>query len=122
MRQPFGRRGESLALQSQWPEDPGAQIQTNLLPSNTEIHGSVTDPSGAVIPAAMVTISSGSFSRTVSTDEVGQYDLTGVVPGHYLAREQTDGSNPGADYIRVAMVQDSATTAEALHRLVEVLS
>ena len=44
-----------------------------------------------------------------------------VVPGRYLAREQADGSNPGADYIRVAMVQDKATTAEALHRLVAVL-
>jgi len=44
-----------------------------------------------------------------------------VVPGRYLAREQADGSNPGADYIRVAMVQDKSTTAEALHRLVAVL-
>ena len=44
-----------------------------------------------------------------------------VVPGRYLARMQTDGSNPGADYIRVAMVQDKAATAEALHRMVAVL-
>ena len=44
-----------------------------------------------------------------------------VVPGRYLACEQADGSNPGADYIRVAMVQDKAITAEALHRLVAVL-
>jgi aspartate/methionine/tyrosine aminotransferase len=44
-----------------------------------------------------------------------------VVPGRYLAREQADGSNPGADYIRVAMVQDKTVTAEALHRLVAVL-
>jgi N-succinyldiaminopimelate aminotransferase len=44
-----------------------------------------------------------------------------VVPGRYLAREQSDGSNPGADYIRVAMVQDKTATAEALHRLVAVL-
>lgn len=44
-----------------------------------------------------------------------------VVPGRYLAREQADGTNPGADYIRVAMVQDSETTAEALHRIVKVL-
>src|SRR5215471_9208101 len=44
-----------------------------------------------------------------------------VVPGRYLAQEQADGSNPGADYIRVAMVQDKAITAEALHRLVAVL-
>jgi len=27
-----------------------------------------------------------------------------VVPGRILAREQADGSNPGADYIRVALV------------------
>lgn len=44
-----------------------------------------------------------------------------VVPGRYLARTQGDGSNPGADYIRVAMVQDKAATAEALHRLVALL-
>jgi N-succinyldiaminopimelate aminotransferase len=44
-----------------------------------------------------------------------------VVPGRYLAREQADGCNPGADYIRVAMVQDKAATAEALHRLVALL-
>jgi aspartate/methionine/tyrosine aminotransferase len=44
-----------------------------------------------------------------------------VVPGRYLARDQADGSNPGADYIRVAMVQDKAITADALHRLVAVL-
>jgi aspartate/methionine/tyrosine aminotransferase len=44
-----------------------------------------------------------------------------VVPGRYLARMQADGSNPGADYIRVAMVQDKAATAEALRRIVAVL-
>ncbi len=44
-----------------------------------------------------------------------------VVPGGYLAREQSDGGNPGADYIRVAMVQNKEITAEALHRLVAVL-
>ncbi|HZN31799.1 MAG TPA: aminotransferase class I/II-fold pyridoxal phosphate-dependent enzyme [Xanthobacteraceae bacterium] len=44
-----------------------------------------------------------------------------VVPGRYLARDQADGSNPGFGYIRVAMVHDQETTAEALHRLVAVL-
>jgi aspartate/methionine/tyrosine aminotransferase len=44
-----------------------------------------------------------------------------VVPGSYLARQQPDGSNPGAGYIRLALVADSESTAEALHRLVEVL-
>jgi aspartate/methionine/tyrosine aminotransferase len=44
-----------------------------------------------------------------------------VVPGRYFAHEQADGSNPGADYIRVAMVQSNEITAEAMHRLVAVL-
>ena len=44
-----------------------------------------------------------------------------VVPGRYLARKQADGSNPGENYIRVAMVQNKEITAEALHRLVAVL-
>jgi N-succinyldiaminopimelate aminotransferase len=44
-----------------------------------------------------------------------------VVPGRYLARDQADGSNPGRGYIRVAMVQDQDTTAQALHRLVAAL-
>jgi len=44
-----------------------------------------------------------------------------VIPGSYLARQQPDGSNPGAGYIRLALVADSETTADALHRLVEIL-
>ena len=44
-----------------------------------------------------------------------------VVPGSYLARQQPDGFNPGAGFIRLALVQDGKTTAEALHRLVETL-
>jgi N-succinyldiaminopimelate aminotransferase len=44
-----------------------------------------------------------------------------VIPGHYLARDGSDGKNPGTGYIRVALVQDKETTAEALHRLVAVL-
>jgi aspartate/methionine/tyrosine aminotransferase len=44
-----------------------------------------------------------------------------VVPGSYLARTGADGRNPGAGYIRVAMVQDADSTAEALTRLVRIL-
>ena len=44
-----------------------------------------------------------------------------VIPGSYLARQQADGFNPGAGYIRLALVSDSESTGEALHRLVETL-
>jgi aspartate/methionine/tyrosine aminotransferase len=44
-----------------------------------------------------------------------------VLPGGYMASDHIDGTNPGADYIRVALVHDKETTANALHRLVAVL-
>jgi len=44
-----------------------------------------------------------------------------VVPGRYLAQPQADGGNPGQGFIRVALVHDQETTAEALHRLVAAL-
>jgi N-succinyldiaminopimelate aminotransferase len=44
-----------------------------------------------------------------------------VIPGQYLARVGADGRNPGMGYLRVALVHDKATTAEALRRLVAVL-
>ncbi len=44
-----------------------------------------------------------------------------VLPGGYIGRPDAAGLNPGANYIRVAMVHDNATTAEALRRLVAVL-
>ncbi len=44
-----------------------------------------------------------------------------VIPGSYLARHQPNGFNPGGGYIRLALVSDSESTGEALHRLVETL-
>ena len=42
-----------------------------------------------------------------------------VVPGSYLGHTQADGSNPGAGYIRAALVDDLKTTERALHRLAD---
>ena len=44
-----------------------------------------------------------------------------VLPGAYLAHDDRDGHNPGAAFIRVALVHDQATTTEALERLLAVL-
>lgn len=44
-----------------------------------------------------------------------------VIPGSYLATTQADGSNPGRNYIRVALVQDEATTEDALNRILATL-
>ena len=44
-----------------------------------------------------------------------------VIPGAYLAKTDRKGNNPGAAYIRCALVHDLETTAQALDRLVETL-
>jgi aspartate/methionine/tyrosine aminotransferase len=45
-----------------------------------------------------------------------------VLPGAYLAQTDSSGSNPGTDYIRIALVEDLARTREALERLARFLS
>ena len=45
-----------------------------------------------------------------------------VLPGAYLTTGGAGGRNPGAAYVRVALVADVETTAEALRRVVEVLT
>ena len=44
-----------------------------------------------------------------------------LLPGTFLARTGSDGKNPGEGFIRVAMVEDLATTEDALTRIVETL-
>lgn len=44
-----------------------------------------------------------------------------VLPGVYMARSDADGHNPGAGFIRVALVHDLEITVDALQRLVEIL-
>jgi N-succinyldiaminopimelate aminotransferase len=43
-----------------------------------------------------------------------------VIPGSYLAQTGRDGTNPGAQYVRVALVHDVQTIREALERVVHV--
>ena len=44
-----------------------------------------------------------------------------VLPGAYLAADDADGRNPAQPFIRIALVNDIATTREALSRLADVL-
>lgn len=44
-----------------------------------------------------------------------------VLPGAYLTQPLSDGTNPGRDFIRVALVRDADTTREAMARIVATL-
>jgi aspartate/methionine/tyrosine aminotransferase len=45
-----------------------------------------------------------------------------VLPGAYLSQKDVNGGDPGAAYVRVALVHDLATTRDALDRLRKALS
>lgn len=45
-----------------------------------------------------------------------------VLPGAFLAQAGRDGTNPGENYVRLALVHDAATVGKALERFVEVLA
>jgi aspartate/methionine/tyrosine aminotransferase len=45
-----------------------------------------------------------------------------VIPGAFLAQAGRDGTNPGQNYVRLALVHDAATVREALERFVVVLA
>lgn len=44
-----------------------------------------------------------------------------VLPGEFLARANTQGENPGVDYIRIALVETQEKTRSALQRIKECL-
>ncbi|HTM49051.1 MAG TPA: carboxypeptidase-like regulatory domain-containing protein [Bryobacteraceae bacterium] len=62
--------------------------------AGASLQGVVTDPSGAVIPAATVTVSGSNFVRTLFTDESGQYSLSGLLPGNYSVQVHSAGFAP----------------------------
>jgi hypothetical protein len=69
---------------------PGAQVAS----PRGVLHGIVTDPSGAVIPEAVVMVSSERTSETVVTDETGQYAVAGLTPDHYRVQVHAPGFAP----------------------------
>ena len=50
-----------------------------------------------------------------------EYNLK-VLPGEYLARTDEKGENPGLNYLRIALVENTTKTKEALLRIKEALS
>jgi len=59
---------------------------------NSSLSGQVTDPSGAAIPGATVTLTGPDHStRTAQTDEQGRYSIKGLAPGAYSVAISTMG-------------------------------
>src|SRR5947207_14374418 len=61
--------------------------------ATTSLHGSVTDPNGAVIRGATVTLNDPAtgFARTVTTDAQGVYQFLEIHPSTYVCRVGAKG-------------------------------
>lgn len=72
----------AFALIAPLPQQAAFAQATN---SSGAIQGTVTDPSGSIVPSATVTITdlATGVTRKVSTDSAGFYSLPSLVPGHY---------------------------------------
>ncbi|MGH9528290.1 MAG: carboxypeptidase regulatory-like domain-containing protein [Terriglobales bacterium] len=56
------------------------------------LHGTVADPSGAVIPRAVVTATSSTGQKaSATTDNVGNYQIKGLAPGQYTVSANAKG-------------------------------
>jgi len=47
------------------------------------LSGAITDPSGAILPDATVTLVGPQGTRTVTTDQLGRFTVSGLTPGFY---------------------------------------
>jgi aspartate/methionine/tyrosine aminotransferase len=79
--------------------------------------GAVTPPAGFFLWLDMRAAGGGEAAAARLWAEAG----VKVVPGAYLAIEGSDGANPGADFVRVALVSAAAEVGEAMSRMVEKL-
>jgi hypothetical protein len=73
-----------------------ASAQIPAPAATASLHGHVTDPSGALIPGAQVTVTSAAGSAAASTkaDASGAYEVRGLAPGGYVVNVSYEGFAP----------------------------
>ena len=110
-----GRASESSVLLSDGSLRLSVQHNRGSVEGFSEIAGSVTDPAGAVIPGATVTLRQldGGSSRDVTTDANGQFKLTAVPAGRYELQIAAPGFRTSSGRFEL-QAQDLALVASAL--------
>src|SRR5580698_7224205 len=83
--------GAFLSLACLLPANPVAHAQGTG--TSGEIRGTVTDPTGATVPKATVTVedSEKGIRRAAVTDADGEYRVTGLPPSSYSVTVETSG-------------------------------
>ena len=73
------------------PTPPAAPKTAGQSPNQASLNGLVTDPTGAVISQASVTVTGPGGEKTASTNERGEYLLAGLMPGAYKLKVAAQG-------------------------------
>jgi hypothetical protein len=101
-------------------------LAANAQSDSSSLSGTVTDPSGAVVPNARVTAhnDSNGQDRVVQTNGSGSYTITNLSPGNYTVKVEAKGfgtvvqkgthldPNIGSRYDAALVVGESSTTVE----------
>ncbi|HET7103991.1 MAG TPA: carboxypeptidase regulatory-like domain-containing protein [Terracidiphilus sp.] len=71
----------------------GAHAEAADSATTATVHGHVSDPSGARIAKAQITIAtaSGTAAKTVASDDTGAYEARGLTPGNYVVIVDSPG-------------------------------
>ena len=85
---------QTAAPPVQTPAAPTGSASTNA--STATLRGTITDPTGALIPGATVTVTtaSGAPIRETTADSSGAYSVTGLAAGSYIVRASFPGFAP----------------------------
>src|SRR5579862_3757508 len=85
--------------------------------SSTSLRGTISDPKGAVVPGAEVTIenSATAFSRTTKTDDHGFYQFLEVPPATYTLSVTASGFGTVRVDKVLLLVNTPATLNQVLH-------
>jgi Fe(3+) dicitrate transport protein len=70
-----------------------------LAQSNASVHGRVVDPSGAVVPAAIVTLRGAGGERTLHATPTGEFTADSLASGEYILIAEAPGFAPAAQTI-----------------------
>ncbi|PHQ65084.1 MAG: hypothetical protein COB99_06050 [Sulfurimonas sp.] len=101
-----------------WSEEVHVESARKIYKKNFEIAKEIL---GTEIPKATFYIWLKVENPLEFTKKLYQEYNVKVLPGEYLARENSQGKNPGKDFIRIALVENEEKTRNALTRIKECL-
>jgi hypothetical protein len=66
-------------------------LPSPIPPAPGAVRGVVTDPSGAAVPGAAVTVTGPRVAQTLVTGRDGEFEAPGLAPGHYSVTVRAEG-------------------------------